>query len=269
MYAFDLHQPDTLQAALAHMVAGARPLAGGQTLLASMKLRLSDSDALVDLGRLPGLDGIDIDIDSDGASVRIGAMARHADVAAHAGLRVAYPALAHLAGRIGDRQVRAMGTLGGVIANNDPAACYPSALLASGATVITTQREIEADDFFLGLFTTALEPEELVLAVRFPIPLCAAYEKQRQPASQFPLAGVFVARHAGSVRVAITGAGAGVLRHSALEAVLSRDFDPEATAIVRFDPADAADDLHASAEYRAHLIDVLSRRAVAAAMCGG
>lgn len=266
MYAFEMHQPVTLDAALDHLASGARPLAGGQTLLASMKLRLSNPETLVDLGRVAGLDAIEVAPDA----VCIGAMARHADVAAHTGMRAVFPALADLAGRIGDRQVRAMGTLGGVIANNDPAACYPSALLASGATVITTGREIAADDFFLGLFATALQDGELVRAVRFPVPRMAAYEKQRQPASQFPLAGVFVARFAdGIVRVAITGAGGGVLRHTALEAVLSEDFRPEAAAAVRFDPQDAVGDLHAPADYRAHLIDVLSRRAVASALRAG
>ena len=185
MYAFTLEKPTTLADAAKLAAAGAKPLAGGQTLLASMKLRLSAPEQLADLGGIKELAGIK----KDGNTLVIGAMTRHADVGNNADVKAAYPALAWLADHIGDRQVRAMGTIGGSLANNDPAACYPSAVLASGATVVTNQREIAADDFFQGLFTTALQDGELITAVRFPIPKRAAYEKLRQKASQLPAGG--------------------------------------------------------------------------------
>lgn len=209
MYAFTLERPATVADAAKLVAAGAKPLAGGQTLLASMKLRLSAPEQLVDLGGIKELTGIR----KDAGTITIGAMSRHLDVANNADVKAAFPALADLAGRIGDRQVRAMGTIGGSVANNDPAACYPSAVLGSGATLITSKREIAADDFFLGLFTTALEEDELITAIRFPIPKRAVYEKLRQKASNFPLVGVFLAQFDGGVRVAITGAGNGVFRH--------------------------------------------------------
>jgi carbon-monoxide dehydrogenase medium subunit len=262
MYPFTLEQPSNVAEAVRLAGAGAKPLAGGQTLLASMKLRLSAPEQLVDLAGIPELTGIR----REGDTFTIGAMARHLEVADHAELRLAYPALADLASRIGDRQVRAMGTLGGSVANNDPAACYPSAVLGSGATVITDRREIAADDFFLGLFTTALDEGELIVAIRFPIPKRAHYEKLRQKASHFPLVGVFVAQYDSGVRVAVTGAGNGVFRHAGLEAALDSSFTPESAAAVAIDAQDLNGDLHASAAYRANLIGVLTQRAVRQAL---
>lgn len=262
MYPFTLERPATVADAAKLAAAGAKPLAGGQTLLASMKLRLSAPDQLADLGGIRELAGIQ----KEGDTLVIGAMARHLDVANSADVKAAYPALADLASRIGDRQVRAMGTLGGSVANYDPAACYPSAVLASFATVITNQREIAADDFFLGLFTTALEEGELITAIRFPVPRRAHYEKLRQKASHFPLVGIFIAQYDSGVRVAITGAGNGVFRHAGLEEALNKSFTPEAAAGVKIDAGDLSADLHASAAYRANLISVLTQRAVAKAL---
>lgn len=262
MYAFTFERPATLADAVRLAASGATPLAGGQTLLASMKLRLSAPEQLADLSGVAELNGIS----RSGDALTIGAMSRHLQVANSAEVKSAYPALADLASRIGDRQVRAMGTLGGSVANNDPAACYPSAVLGSGATVITDRREIAADDFFQGLFTTALESGELIKAIRFPIPERAAYVKQRQKASHFSLVGIFLAKYAGGVRVAVTGAGSGVFRHKGLEDALSKNFTPEAAAAVQIDASDLNSDLHASADYRANLISVLTQRAVTKAL---
>lgn len=258
MYAFTLERPTSVANAVKLAGAGGKPLAGGQTLLASMKLRLSAPEQLVDLSGIDALTGIR----KDGDSLTIGAMARHLDVANHADVKAAYPALADLASRIGDRQVRAMGTIGGSVANNDPAACYPSAVLGSGATIVTDRREIAADDFFQGLFTTALEEGELITAIRFPIPKRAHYEKLRQKASHFPLVGVFLAQYDSGVRVAITGAGNGVFRHKGLEDALNKSFTAESAAGVKIDAGELNSDLHASAPYRANLISVLTQRAV-------
>ena len=262
MYAFTFERPASLDEAAKLAAAGAKPLAGGQTLLASMKLRLSAPEQLADLSGCPELTGIR----REGDALVIGAMSRHVEVANNADVKSAYPALADLASRIGDRQVRAMGTIGGSVANNDPAACYPSAVLASGATILTTKREIAADDFFQGLFATALEEGELIKAIRFPLPQKAAYEKLRQKASNFPLVGVFVAQFPGGVRVAVTGAGNGVFRHGGLEAALTRSFTPESAAAVAIDDSELNSDLHASAAYRANMISVLAQRAVAKAL---
>jgi carbon-monoxide dehydrogenase medium subunit len=262
MYAFDFQRPDTLASAVHLAGAGGRPLAGGQTLLASMKLRLANPGQLVDLGDIAELAGIR----REGDALVIGAMTRHADVAGSAEVRSAIPALAELAGGIGDRQVRALGTLGGSVANNDPAACYPAAVLALGATVRTSRREIAADDFFQGLFGTALEEGELITQIAFPLPQHAAYVKFRQPASRFALVGVFVAQTGTGVRVAVTGGGNGVFRHRGLEDALAQDFSPEAAARVKVDATDCAGDIHASAAYRAHLAGVLAQRAVAKAL---
>ncbi|MEJ8854056.1 xanthine dehydrogenase family protein subunit M [Variovorax robiniae] len=260
MYAFTLERPATVADAVKLAGAGGKPLAGGQTLLASMKLRLSAPEQLVDLGGIAELAGIK----KDGNTLVVGAMSRHLDVANNADVKAAYPALANLASRIGDRQVRAMGTIGGSVANNDPAACYPSAVLGSGATIVTSKREIAADDFFQGLFTTALEEGELITAIRFPIPKKAVYEKLRQKASHFPLVGVFLAQYDSGVRVAVTGAGNGVFRHKGLENALSKSFTPESAAAVKIDASELNSDLHASAAYRANLISVLTQRAVQA-----
>ena len=189
-------------------------------------------------------------------------MTRHADVAASREVQHAIPALAELAGGIGDRQVRARGTIGGSLANNDPAACYPSAVLGLGAAVVTTWREIAADDFFQGMYTTALEEGELIKAVRFPVPSKAAYIKFKQPASRFALVGVFVAQTTPGVRVAVTGAGLSVFRHAGLEAALNQSFTAAAAAAVLIDDSELNSDLHASARYRAQLISVLTQRAV-------
>ena len=262
MYAFTFERPATLADAVKLTGAGGKPLAGGQTLLASMKLRLSAPEQLVDLGGIAELAGIR----KDGNQLVIRAMTKHADVARNADVKSAFPALAWLADHIGDRQVRAMGTIGGSLANNDPAACYPSAVLATGATVVTTQREIAADDFFQGLFATALKDGELITAVRFPIPKRAVYEKHLQQASHFPLVGVFLAQFDNGVRVAVTGAGNGVFRHAGLEDALNKSFTPQAAAAVKIDASDLNSDLHASAAYRANLISVLAQRAVAKAL---
>ena len=259
MYTFTLERPTTLADAVRLAAAGAKPLAGGQTLLASMKLRLSASEQLADLGGVKELTGIR----REGNAIAIGAMSRHLDVANNADVKAAYPALADLANRIGDRQVRALGTIGGSVANNDPAACYPAAVLASGATIVTDRREIAADDFFQGMFTTALDGGELITKIRFPVPKRAVYEKLRQKASNFPLVGVFIAQFDSGVRVAVTGASnGGVFRHTGLEQALSQSFTADAASKVKIDASDLNSDLHATAAYRANLISVLAQRGV-------
>ena len=263
MYQFTFERPSSLaDAQRAAAAGGAKVLAGGQTLLASMKLRLANPETLVDLGAIPELAGIR----REGNAVVIGAMTRHADVAASADVKSAIPALADLAGGIGDRQVRAMGTIGGSLANDDPAACYPAGVLALNATVQTAKRKIAADDFFQGLFTTALEEGELITAVSFPIAKRAAYIKFRQPASRFALIGVCVAQTDAGVRVAVTGGGSGVFRHTGLEQALAKNFTPESAAAVKIDASELSSDLHASAAYRANLISVLTQRAVKQAL---
>ena len=259
MHAFTYERASSGADAAARAAAGAKLLAGGQTLLASMKQRLSDPGRLVDLGGIGELVGIR----RTGAALVIGAMTTHLAVTDSALVQSAIPALADLAAHIGDRQVRAMGTLGGSVANNDPAACYPSALLALGATVQTSGRQIAADDFFLGMFATALFEGELITAVSFPIPKRALYLKFKQPASRFALVGVFVAELDAGVRVAVTGAGTGVFRHTALEAALDREFSAGSAAAVPIASAELNSDIHASAAYRANLISVLTQRAVA------
>ena len=262
MYTFEYQRPASVKQALALLESGGRALAGGQTLLASMKLRLARVDTLVDLGAIPEL----TEIRRDGNGLWIGAMARHADVATHADVLAAIPALAELAGHIGDMQVRSMGTLGGAVANNDPAACYPAALLALGATIHTSRRSVAADDFFTGMFSTALGDGELITAVHFPVPRRAAYMKFKQAASRFALVGVFVAQTDIGVRVAVTGAANGVFRHAGLEQALGRSFTVQTAAAVPIDPSDLNSDMHASAAYRAHLIRVQTQRAVAKAL---
>ncbi|MFN3375846.1 MAG: FAD binding domain-containing protein [Burkholderiaceae bacterium] len=264
MYAFTYEAPTSIAAAAQLAAAGGKPIAGGQSLLPSMRLRLSNPGQLVDLNGVAELTGIRREGD---ASV-IGAMTRHMDVAQSAVVREAIPGLAGLAAHIGDRQVRARGTLGGSVANNDPAACYPSAVLGLGATVVTQRREIAADDFFVGMYTTALEEGELITAIRFPIPQRSIYMKFRQPASRFALVGVFVAQTAAGVRVAITGAASCVFRHAELEAALNASFTPASAAAVRIDASELNSDLHASAAYRAQVISVQTQRAVAALLQG-
>jgi aerobic carbon-monoxide dehydrogenase medium subunit len=262
MYTFDYERPASVADAARLAGSGAKLLAGGQTLLASMKLRLANPPTLADLGGIGSLAGIR----RDGPALIIGAMTRHAAVAASAEVRAAIPALADLAGGIGDRQVRAMGTLGGSVANNDPAACYPSAVLGLGATVVTDRRSIAADEFFQGLFATALADGEVITEIRFPVPRRAAYVKFKQPASRFALVGVFVAQTDSGVRVAVTGTGNGVFRHKALEAALGASFTAQAAAGVPIDATDMNGDLHGSAEYRANLVSVLAQRAVTKAL---
>ena len=262
MFDFDYRRPATLSEAVGLLTGqpNARALAGGMSLLSAMKLRLADHDCLVDLARIPGLQGIEL---AD-RTLTIGAMTRHAHVAASADVQRAIPALAALAADIGDRQVRNRGTLGGSLANNDPAACYPAAVLGLDAVVTTDRRRICAEDFFKGLFETALAADELIASVEFPRPRQAAYVKFHQPASRFALVGVFVATLAdGGVRVAVTGAGPCVFRAHALEAALSADFSAAAAAGVSVAADRLNSDMHGDAAYRAHLIPVLAARAVA------
>jgi carbon-monoxide dehydrogenase medium subunit len=262
MYSFDYQRPNDRAAAAAAATGDARFLAGGQSLVQAMKLRLASAEKLIDLGGVADLKGIKV----DGSSVTIGAMTTHAAVAASPEVRKAIPALAELAGGIGDQMVRNMGTLGGSIAHSDPAACYPAAIVGLGATVHTNKRTIAGDQFFTGLFSTALQPGELITAVQFPIPQKAAYIKYKQPASRFALIGVFVSQGSGGVRVGVTGAKANAYRESALEAALSKSFTPAAAKAVKVSPAGINADLHGSAAYRAAMISVMASRAVAAAL---
>lgn len=263
MYAFDYQRPASVNDAKAAYSGDARYLAGGQSLIQAMKLRLSSSERLVDLGGIAELKTIKV----DGGNVVIGAMCTHAQVAMSADVKRACPALAELAASIGDPMVRNMGTIGGSIANADPAADYPAGLVGLNATVQTNQRTIPADAFFTGLYETALKPGELITAVSFPTGAKAAYVKYRQPASRFALVGVFVAQGGGGggIRVAVTGAKSSVFRSAELEAALTKSFTPEAAKAVKVSAADINADLHASAEYRAAMVSVMASRAVAAA----
>jgi len=238
-----------------------RLLAGGMTLLPAMKLRLAEPSDLIDLDRIHELRGIE----ADARGVRIGAMTTHADVAASREVRETIPALADLAGSIGDPQVRNRGTLGGSIANADPAAEYPAAVLGLAATVHTNQREISADDFFTGFFETALDEGEIITAVTFPQPERAAYVKFANPASRYAIVGVMVVQTRGGVRVAVTGAGASVFRVAEMEDALANDFSPGALEGIVVAADGLNEDLNASAEYRAHLVGVIAKRAVAKA----
>ncbi len=262
MYAFEYKRPANTADAKSALSGDARYLAGGQSLIQAMKLRLSSSETLVDLGGVADLKGIKM----DGANLVIGAMVTHATVAASADVKRACPALAELAGGIADPMVRNMGTIGGSIANADPAACYPAGLVGLGATVHTSQRSIPADAFFIGLYETALQPGELVTAVSFPPAQKAAYVKYKQPASRFALVGVFVSQGAGGVRVAVTGAKGSVFRATEIEAALSKSFTPEAAKAVKMSTTGINSDMHGSAAYRAAMISVMASRAVAAAL---
>ena len=263
MYAFEYHRPETLSDAVADLAdPEAKALAGGMTLLPTMKQRLASPAALIDLKSVHELAGIT----REGDNLVIRAMTRHAEVASNAVAQAAIPALASLAGIIGDPHVRNMGTIGGSLANNDPAADYPAVALALGATIVTNKRRIPAHDFFTGLFETALETGELITQVSFPIPQKAAYMKFRNPASRYALVGVFVAKTAGGVRVAVTGAGSsGVFRAEGFEAVLNANFSPAALEGVSVPASGLNSDIHADADYRAHLIGVMAKRAVEAA----
>ncbi|GAB4387236.1 FAD binding domain-containing protein [Albidovulum sp.] len=261
MHNFDFVKPASIADAVKALAAeGAQALSGGQTLLPTMKQRLAAPAVLVSLTGIAELQRVG----KGEGGLHVGAAATHATVAREAaGL---YPALAALAGGIGDPAVRNRGTIGGSLANNDPAACYPAGVLGSGATVVTDRRQIAADDFFQGLFTTALEEGEIITEVRFPIPERAAYVKFQQPASRFALTGVFVARSDAGVRVAVTGAGqGGVFRWTEAEAALARSFSPDAIGDLSVSPDDMISDLHGSAAYRANLVKVLTARAVASA----
>jgi carbon-monoxide dehydrogenase medium subunit len=263
MYDFTYQKPGTVADAVKLLGADdeAKALAGGMTFIPVLKQRLNKPSVVVDLSRL-GLSGISV----SGNTVTIGAMTTHAAVAGSAEVQARLPALADLAAGIGDNQVRHRGTIGGSLANNDPSACYPAAVLALGATITTDRRSIAADDFFQGMFTTALEQGEIITAVSFPVPEKAAYEKFRNPASRYAMVGVFVAKTAAGVRVAITGAGqGGVFRHAGLEQALGANFSPDAVAGVPVSADDLNSDIHASAPYRAHLIGVVTKRAVAKA----
>jgi carbon-monoxide dehydrogenase medium subunit len=262
MQAFAYQQPTSrADAQKAIGASGARFLAGGQSLLPAMKLGLSAPDALVDLGGIAELRSIKV----GGGTVTLGAMATHASVAESQAVRDTLPALAELAGNIGDRQVRNRGTIGGSLANADPAADYPAAVLGLGATVHTDRRTIAADDFFKGLYETALAEGEIITAVSFPVPQKAAWQKFKQPASRFSLVGVFVSQGPQGVRVAVTGAGPCAFRVKALEDKLAASWSPASCDGVKIDPAGLNSDLHGSAEYRAALIPVLAKRAVTAA----
>jgi carbon-monoxide dehydrogenase medium subunit len=242
--------------------ADAKVLAGGQSLVAAMKLRLAHPSDVVDLGTIKGLSGIKVDKNA----VTIGAMTRHAEVAASAEVKKAIPALAALAGGIGDRMVRNMGTIGGSLANNDPAADYPAVVLGLAATIVTNKRKIAADDFFKGLYETALAQGEIITAVSFPVPKRAAYMKFKNPASRYAIVGVFVAESGSGVRVAVTGAGPCVFRVPEMEKALAAKFAPESVANIKVPDKNLNSDLHAKADYRAHLITVMARRAVEAAL---
>lgn len=263
MYDFGYYRPSSVADAVARLAAhpGARVLAGGQTLIAVLKQRLAQPPELIDLGHLGELTAIR----RDGPALLVGAMATHASVAASPEVCAVLPALAALADGIGDPLVRNRGTLGGSAANADPAADYPAAIVALDATIETDRRRIAADDFFTGLFSTALEDDEIITQVSFPLAETAGYAKFPQPASRFAVVGVMVAKTARGVRVAVTGAGACVFRLPAFEAALGKSFTPSALDGIDVSPAGLNEDLHATPAFRAHLVTVMAKRAVAAA----
>jgi len=264
MYETSYHRASSVEDAIAKM-GGAddgKFVAGGQTLIPTMKQRLAAPSDLVDLRHIDSMKGISV----SGNDVTIGAGTTHAEVHSSSELRAVCPSICDLAGHIGDPHVRHMGTIGGSIANNDPAADYPAAMLALGATIITNSREITADDFFTGMFDTALEEDEIITAVKFTAPSKGAYAKFPNPASRYAMAGVFVAHGTDGVRVAVTGAGAdGVHRHSGMEEALSANFSADAIANCEVDPDDLLSDLHGDSNYRANLVKVMAKRAVQAA----
>ena len=261
MYNFEFVKPASVADAVAALGdEEAQALGGGQTLIPTLKQRLASPSKLVSLSGIAELKGVK----SAGGVLTVGGGTTHATVAAQAAS--AYPALAALAGGIGDPAVRNRGTVGGSLANNDPSACYPAGALGSGATIVTNAREIAADDYFQGMFTTALEPGEVITAVKFPIPEKASYQKFMQPASRFALVGVFVAKFADGVRVAVTGASEeGVFRWADAEEALNKEFRTDALMDLKVDPAGMIGDLHGTKAYRAHLVGVMTKRAIAAA----
>jgi aerobic carbon-monoxide dehydrogenase medium subunit len=265
MYAFTFSRPTTVRQA-ANILAkdeDAKLLAGGHTLLPTMKLRLAKPSQIVEMGLIEGLSGIE----QSGRSLSIGAMTKHHEVNDSPVVQQTIPVLAKLAGLIGDPAVRHRGTIGGSIANNDPNADYPAACLGLGATIITNKRRIKADEFFSGMFSTVLEPSEIITKISFPVPKKAAYQKFRNQASRFALVGVFVSKRGSEIRVAVTGAGSnGVFRVPSFEEALKKRFSPKSLEGLTI-PADGMNsDIHGSAEYRAHLVGVLARRAVAEAI---
>jgi carbon-monoxide dehydrogenase medium subunit len=262
MYNFEYHRPTSLGEAASLLAASedAKLMAGGQTYIPTLKQRLARPTAVIDLSGIAELKGIK----EEAGGVTIGAMTRHAEVASSDVVKRVVPALAEMAEIIGDPAVRNMGTLGGSISNNDPAADYPGAVVALGATVRTNKREIPGEQFFTGMFETALEPDEIVTAVHFPRADRAKYMKFRHPASRYAMAGVFVARTPQGVRVAVTGAGSHVFRAPQIEQALSQSFSPSALDSVTIDPANLNSDIHGSAEYRANLVKVMAKRAVEA-----
>ncbi len=264
MKTFDYHKPNSVSEAVALMSneKDSRPIAGGLSLLPTMKQRLAAPEVLIDLSGIVALKGIE----AGAGAITVGAMTRHVDVANSPAVANSIPALAQLAGGIGDPAVRNRGTIGGSLANNDPAADYPAAVLALGATVMTNRQEIPAEQFFRGMFETALAPGELITAVRFPLPIAAGYAKMPNAASRFALVGVFVAKFATGVRVAVTGAGPAVFRVPVLESALSASFQSAAVNGHGVDPAGLNSDIHAKSAFRAHLIVVMAKRAVAAAL---
>jgi carbon-monoxide dehydrogenase medium subunit len=261
MYAFEYIRPASVRAAAKAIEAkpDAKLLAGGQTLLPTMKQRLASPDAVIDISRIPDLAGIE----HKGRSLVIGAMTRHAEVNASDVVKAALPSLAALAGGIGDPAVRNRGTLGGSVANNDPSADYPAAVLGLDAVVHTNKRKIAADDFFAGMFSTALEEGEIITKIAFPTSGRSAYAKFRNPASRYAMVGVFVSKRSGAVRVAVTGAGSnGVFRWTDAEKALEARFSAKSLDGVALSPAVLISDIHGSADYRAHLVGVMARRAV-------
>ncbi len=262
MYQFDYHAPNSIESALKALREHdeSKIVAGGMTLLPTMKQRLARPQTLIDINRILSLGGIS----KEGGVILIGAMTRHADVACSSVLRDCIPGLADLAGGIGDPQVRNRGTIGGSVANNDPAADYPAGLVGLGATVITDRREMLADDFFTGMFETALEEDEIITTVRFPIPKRSVYMKLPNPASRYAIVGVMVAETHDGIRVAVTGAASSVFRIEEMETALQKEFTADAIASIALDGAEFNEDIHASAEYRAHLVNVMARRSVTA-----
>ena len=263
MYDFAYHKPSSVADAVKLLSADpdALPISGGQTLLPALKHRLNRPTSLVDLSGIAELKGIK----REGDKITVGALARHIEVQDNPDIKAAIPALAYMATVIGDIQVRNRGTMGGSVANNDPAADYPAAVLALDATLVTDKRRIASDEFFQGMFTTALQPGELLVAIEFPIPEKAGYAKMRNPASRYVMAGVFVAKTKGGVRVVVNGAGPGVFRQTEMEQALSANWSPDAVAGIKQPSEGLNGDIHGSAEYRAHLVTVMAKRAVAEA----
>lgn len=262
MYDFAYHKPSTVADAVKLLAdPDAKAVSGGHTLIPALKHRLNRPSALVDLSGIAELKGIK----RQGNAIVIGALTRHVEVANSAEVKAAIPALAHMAAHIGDIQVRNRGTLGGSVSNNDPAADYPAAVLGLGATIHTSKRKIAADDFFQGMFTTALDPDEILVAIEFPIPDKAGYAKMKNPASRYVMTGVFVSKGAGGVRVAVNGAAPCVFRQAEMEKALGANWSEASVAGVKQAADDLNSDIHASADYRAHLVTVMAKRAVAAA----